>query len=370
MAWKEKYGPLLVKVAVAVFAAILSALATWLGVPPEVVERVVEVERESGEYARTFGWERDADAIAENLDPARTVQFAATPAGRAVLAGDSDVYLWQAVRKAAGKGPEWYPNVNQGAVGSCVGAGNKHGVDALQGVQIARGANLTWKPVSAEVIYAGSRVEVGGGRIRGDGSVGSWAAKWVKDYGVVPMEVVGAHDLSRYSESRARSWGRTGVPDDLEPVARQHPVKGVAVVTSWPDVDRAVRQGYPVVVCSDQGFAMDRDRDGFCDPEGRWAHCMCFLGVRGGARQGAFCLNSWGDRAHTGPTYPADAPPAGFWVDARTVDRMVRQGESFAYSDAAGFPGRKLPDDWFIRRPPGRPRDPFALLERDWRLSP
>ena len=40
--------------------------------------------------------------------------------------------------------------------------------------------------LSPEVIYGGSRVEIGGGRIRGDGSIGAWAARWVRDYGVVP----------------------------------------------------------------------------------------------------------------------------------------------------------------------------------------
>ena len=37
---------------------------------------------------------------------------------------------------------------------------------------IASGAAFEWKPASAEVIYAGSRIDVGGGQIRGDGSVG------------------------------------------------------------------------------------------------------------------------------------------------------------------------------------------------------
>jgi hypothetical protein len=177
------------------------------------------------------------------------------------------------------------------------------------------------------------------------------------------MEQVGGHDLTSYSPSRARSWGRTGVPDDLEPVARQHPVKSTALVKSWQDVDRAIRQGYPVVVCSDQGFTMDRDREGFASRQGTWAHCMAIVGAKGGRRPGGFILNSWGDSAHTGPRVPDDAPPAGFWADADTIDRMVRQGDSFALSDVQGFPNRKLPP-WFVaapRRDPARFTDLFAL---------
>lgn len=39
---------------------------------------------------------------------------------------------------------------------------------------------------------------------------------------------------------------------------------------------------------------------------------------------------------------------------------MVRQGDSFALSDAVGFPARK-PNDWLIQAEPKRVRDPFAV---------
>lgn len=338
--------------------AAITAVRKGEPVPPPIV-----IREESPEYAPTFGWTPDAEALAENADPLKTVQFATTPAGMVLLADDGDKFLWQAVRKAANLPADRYPNINQGQVGSCVGAANKHGADVVQATAILAGERFEWKPVSAEVIYAGSRVEVGGGRIRGDGSVGAWAAKWLRDYGVVPMETVGGYDLSTYSASRARAWGKTGVPPEVEAVAKQHPVKGVALVRTWGDVDRAVRQGYPVVVCSNQGFTMDRDRDGFASPQGQWYHCMAIIGVRGGARPGGFILNSWGDRAHVGPVWPADAPVAGFWADARVIGGMVGQGDSFALSDVHGFPARRVPDDWFIRAAP-RQRDPLALLAR------
>jgi hypothetical protein len=367
MNWKEKYGPLLWKIAQVVAAAILGAVASWLGIPPEVVEKVVVVEKDSDEYAQTFGWVKDEDAILQNLDEEKTLQFHNTPAGKAVLGDDQDAFLWRAVRKAGGFTNSQYPNVNQGPVGSCVGAGNKHAVDVLQAVQIVGGANLTWKPVSLEVIYAGSRVEIGGGRIRGDGSVGSWAAKWLQEGGVAPMEKVGGHDLTQYSPSRARAWGRSGVPDDLEVETRKHTVKSAAVVRSAADVKRAILQGYPVPICSDQGFTMERDRNGFCSPRGSWAHCMAVIGYRSD-KNAFFILNSWGDNAHTGPVWPEDAPKAGFWCDWNTMDRIARQGDSFALSDVEGFPGRKLPDDWLIRRDrPVRHPDAFA---QNWSIAP
>ena len=319
------------------------------------------------DYVPTFGWVRDEEVVRSNLDRERTVWFSETPAGRSVPRSADDVYLWRAVRWAAGRAPDdpsWYPNINQRDVGCCVGAGFKHAVDALLAFQVRSGRPGRWQPTSAEVIYAGSRVEVGGGRISGDGSVGAWAARWCRDWGVVDMAVHGPHDLREFSPRRAREWGRprAGVPDDLEPIAKRHPVRGTALVRSWTDVERAVRQGYPVVLCSDQGFRMDRDATGRARPQGQWAHCMAVLGVRA-EPAGAFILNSWGDQAHTGPRVPPDMPPAGFWADAAVVHRMAAQGDSFALSDAVGFPARPL--DWFVAVPAaGRAATLWASLDR------
>lgn len=362
--WKQKFGPLLFKLFLLAVSAAVGAVGTWLGVPPTVVETTTQIvipaaaESPDG-FIPTFGWSPDEQAIAANLDPARTLQFAATPAGQAAL-GDEDVFLWQSVRKVNNRGPPWYPNVNQQSVGCCVGCGWKHAADVCQAVQIANGTRGTWKPLSVEVIYGASRVEIGGGRISGDGSVGSWARDAVEKIGVAPMEKFASADLTEFSPARARAFGRSGVPDDIEAAAKAHPVKGCALVKTWADVKRAIVQGYPVAVCSDQGFRMERDATGRAKPQGSWAHCMCILGVRAGANEGGFILNSWGDQAHTGPVWPADAPVAGFWADASVIDRMVRQGDSFALSGLNGFPARKL--DLNIRHDPRRGRAQLALV--------
>lgn len=354
-----------VRAALLVVLPLLSAVAAQQGCPRVVeVIRVVEVlvpAQDAPDYAPTQGWYKDESQIAANLDPLKTLQFAATPAGKAVL-GEEDVFLYRVVRKAAGQAAPWYPNVNQQSVGCCVGCGWKHGCDALQASAIAHGAKFQWKPVSVEAIYGASRVEVGGGRISGDGSVGAWAKEAVGKIGLLPMEQVGAHDLSAFSPARAREWGRTGVPDELEPVAREHLVKSAALVRTAQDVKRAIQQGYPVPICSDQGFAMERDRDGFARAQGYWSHCMCVIGYRGGSRPGYLILNSWGDRAHTGPVWPADMPVAAFWIDEPVMDRIARQGDSFAISDVQGFPKRVIPLNWDVRRAPPVRFDPLFAL--------
>jgi hypothetical protein len=369
------WRPLLIKVVV----LVATALAARYGIPLAPQVQTVEVPTPPvwmGEPGKPFvaggagamhpmhGWVADPDVIAANLDPVVTTHFGDTPAGKAAL-GDTDVFLWQAVRKVNNKAPPWYPNVDQQQVGCCVGCGWKHASDICQATSILAGQSAEWQPVSVEVIYGGSRVEVGKGQIRGDGSVGAWAAKWCSTYGLAAMQKYESVDLSTFSPSRARTFGTKGVPADIETAAKLHPVKTTALVKTWADVKRAIQQGYPVAVCSDQGFTMTRDKDGFARPSGTWGHCMCICGVRTTGKEGGFILNSWGDEAHTGPVWPADAPVAGFWADAATIGRMVGEGDSFALSDVVGFPARKVPVDWFIKaepRPaPFRPADLFAL---------
>lgn len=375
---------------------ITSLIGAWFGgqhfvpvPPPEIVEieKPILVENGVSHGEHSFGWLEDHDQIAVNLDPVKTLQFKATPAGKAIM-GDEDIFLWRVVRKVNNKGPPWYPNINQGSVGCCVGAGSKHGCDVVQATAIASGQQFEWKPASVEVIYAGSRIEVGGGQIRGDGSVGQWAMQYLKDKGgIAPMEKIGRYDLTSYNAARARQWGSSGVPAEVKDVAKLHPVKGAALVTSSLDVKRSLQQGYPVAVCSSVGFnnrdgsVGTRDKDGFCTARGTWPHCMCLIGWRNGARAGAFCLNSWGDSAHGGPVWPEDAPVAGFWIDERTIDVMVKQGDSFSLSNVAGFPVRNPKPDWFVMntngqerfvqvRPPIKPLQDLFVTRAEFALSP
>jgi hypothetical protein len=307
------------------------------------------------------GWVNDPDEVEAVVAalPEGERRFRDTPAGKAKLGPDDDVYLWDACRKVTG---DLLPPRNQGGVGSCVAFATAAAVEHLLCVQIARdGMRADFRPLAQEVIYGGSRVEVGGGRIRGDGSVGAWAARFVRDWGVIARGVHMGYDLSSYSEERCRQYGRTGVPDPLEPLARDSPVKGVAKVTTGPEAVQALRQGYPLVVCSDQGFTMQRDADGFARPSGQWMHAMAVVGYQSSPRRGFFILNSWGATAHTGPLGKGSPSPAGFWADYRTVERMLSQGDSWAFSDATGFPQRPL--DWSrLPAPKLRRLDLFALV--------
>jgi hypothetical protein len=245
------------------------------------------------------------------------------------------------------------------AIGSCVGHGYAMGVDLLSAVQIAvHGFAEDWPGRCLEAsIYGFSRVEARNLKINpgGDGSYGGAASKAVMNYGTLHYDVDYAGEIfTEYSGLRESQWGRTGVPDKLEKFAAKTRVKSATLIESWEDYAKACIAGYPTAICSQQGFVLKRDRQGFCSPSGTWSHCMLGGGARFGSRPGGLIYNSWGANSNSGPHYSGnpDNPefPEGyflnstFWVDADVLDRMLRAGDSFALSSYDGFPPRKMPD--------------------------
>ena len=96
-----------------------------------------------------------------------------------------------------------------------------------------------------------------------------------------------------------------------------------------------------------------RDADGFLRPRGTWMHCMCIAGYQGGKRPGFLLVNSWGNRWLSGPPGRfADIPEGSFWADFNVVDRMLKQGDSYAVAGVEGFRRRKIdPSDWIVSLP-------------------
>lgn len=292
-------------------------------------------------FVQSFGWTPDPAAVEASNAKSQTPDFRQTPAGMVVRGDLPDVFLYRNL-------PKDWKNLNQGDVGWCVGAASKHAYDIAHASAIGAGLLSEFKPVCGEAIYAGSRVDILGGRIQGDGSIGSAAKEYMERFGVVSMELHGAYDLRTPSPARAREWGSKGVPQVVADKAKESPVKSIARARSVTDVRTGIAQGYTTFVCSDVGFnGMNRDAQGFIRRSGVWPHCMAFVGIRGGARPGVLCMNSWGDNAHGGARWPDDMPVCCFWIDDATVDQMVRQSDSYVVSGVTGFPA--VPLDWFIR---------------------
>ena len=290
----------------------------------------------------SFGWIENKEAVKQTLNRLANPLFLTSKAATSSTTLPDEIFLWDAAIKVLG---HVLPGRNQGDVGSCVSFGTASAIEYTMLNEIVLGQLEEYKDLCQEAIYGGSRIEIGKGQVSGDGSIGSWAAEFVEQYGLVARGVYKDYNLESYDETRCRLWGRDGLPDDLEPEAKKHPVKTVSMIRSYDEAKKALASGYGISVCSNQGFTMDRDKDGFARPMGSWGHCMAIIGYQT-KRPGCFILNSWGDDSHTGPVGLGNTPVAGFWADAKIVDRMLAAKDSWAFSCVEGFPVRKL--NYFI----------------------
>lgn len=344
----------------AVFLYVASVAAgTWLTVqlgvqpPPEPIPvpvpvAVPEVQAPvESAPPNAFGWVEDKVEVRAIQAAMPFPVFADTPAGKQVDPLPASAYLWDAyARLFDGRRP---PPQDQNPVGSCVSFGGSRAYERSLACQIVSGDRFEFRHLSEEAVYALSRVEIGGGRIRGDGSVGAWAAQAFTKYGGLPKGIYGQHDLTAYNPSRCRQWGATGLPDDLEPETRKYPAGDCAMVRSWDEAKRALANGYGIFVCSNQGFARQRDANGVCRAQGMWMHCMALDGFHTqGGREYGHIENSWGPNYHIGPVGWGNPSTAGFWCESAVLDRMLRQGDSWAVSSVRGFPVKRL--DWFAIR--------------------
>jgi hypothetical protein len=253
----------------------------------------------------------------------------------------ANVRLWKWAKLV--NGGQHLPNIPQ-EVGDCVSWGAANAINYTAAVQIARdGAPQEFHQAFPPYIYGTSRVLIGRNSLRGDGSVGAWAAKAVQQYGVLRSD---AANVPTYSGALARKWGnKPGPPDEFLEAAKPFTVQTVAPVRSADEVRDAICNGYGVSIASDCGFAMHPpviDGRLINKRSGNWNHQMSIVGYDGETHREPlwYVLNSWGHTAHGTP--PDDSPPGGFWITRKDVEYIVRQGDSFAFSGFQGFPAQTL----------------------------
>ena len=241
--------------------------------------------------------------------------------------------------------------IHKQEIGDCVSHGWALGIDVLKAVEsvLKKEPEQFLAPTATEYLYYTGRVKVGGGKLgNDDGSLGAWQAKAVQDHGVAARLKYDGVDLTEYSGKRAKEWGspRAAIPPAVESAGRQHPVQTASLITSYEDARDAIANGYPIPVCSMQGFSETRDGEGFARAQGQWAHCMLFMAVDDNPRRpGLLCMNSWGPDWITGPKRLGQ-PDGSFWVEAATVTSMLRQRDSYAISNFKGYPARELPKNF------------------------
>lgn len=277
-----------------------------------------------------FGWRKD---IAAEAVPAAVEKYGVRTASIVPKTKPRDKVDLTKYQEAVW-GKKWY--LNQLSCGSCVAVGLAGGLNTFVAKDAIRSGTVEATMIDPMTIYWGSRVEIGKNRINGDGSVGAWAAEYVKQYGILPQKRFAEADLSKYDPDVCcgeRSY--KGVPDGLEPEARKFPVKDYVQCRNFDDMVTLIDKDKPVTVASDVGYDQQLDRNGFTRIGPKpWRHQMWVGGYELGSRPCGYVVNNWGlfYLAH-----PSGMPDG--WclamakVDADILDRQFRQGDSYGYSE-------------------------------------
>jgi hypothetical protein len=276
-------------------------------------------------------------ALPDELKQPLTIYGAGANVGR--------MMLFEVVNKVLGA----YPDTGTQLIGDCVSwGGHKHPLEYLQLISMAMGNPLDYKYIFSPYGYGCGRVYIGGGRLWGDGSVGAWMADANVKYGSVPIDEPG---LPKYSAGVAKDFGRSQQTlNQWVDKGKLHLVKSSAKVNTWDQLVQSVTNLYPVAVCSNVGYTMNIQSDGFNHRSGHWGHCMCIIGVDAEASDPYACiLNSWGDAHGTIKDFKTgeEWPKGTLRVRKDDIERMLSQDDSFAYSGYDGFPGQNLPDEFF-----------------------
>lgn len=248
---------------------------------------------------------------------------------------DQPILLYPAYQKVLGRDPGYAAQT----IGDCVSQGHGHGNDLSQCVEIAMGESAEFQETDTEFLYGAAR-EIGNMLGPEDGCYGSAAVKAMTQTGMVSRQMLDGDGT--YSGKRAKAWGLSGPPRELVEKAGSYKLGQAANVSTVAELLAAMQSGYPVTICTGQGFTMERDEQGFCRPSGTWGHCMCLAGLRFD-RPGALVLQSWGPDQPKGPK-SLDQPSWSFWVDMSVIARILAEGDSWALSKAPAFAKRDLPD--------------------------
>lgn len=302
--------------------------------------------RRTGPKPNLFGWIDHPDRhAAAALAP--TFRDAAPACMQTVSGSETDpVLLYKALTDVLGSWDKlpWVPQ----KIGDCTSFGTGHGNDCLQCVEIVlQNEANEFLETCTEAIYGLGREVAGmtGRRFAGDGCYGAAVTRAMVETGVLPRAFVPSGDGgATYDGSRAKSWGYRGVPDDVRAICQKYKLGGRALVKTWEEYVAAMKNGYPVAICSSWGGTYTRDANGFISRSKNWPHCMVALGVRFDI-EGACIFNSWPLGSFTGPT-PLGMWEGSFWVSRQNLERILSEGDSFALSKAPDFKPRALPAHW------------------------
>jgi len=229
--------------------------------------------------------------------------------------------------------------------GNCVGNAEALITSTTQAVDIIeKGHPELFKYMgSPEALYAIGR-EAGNMLGSGDGCYGSAMADGETTIGTLWQTKYGDIDLSDYSVSRCKQYGRSGIPSSLREEALKYKILTAYQVKSVDEAWSLIGAGYAINQCSNIGWNGSRDSEGAIRRSGSWGHSMAIIGRRTtkSGRKLFLIMNSWGDEWTNGPLFE-DQPTGSFYADYQDVAIAIGQDDVFVKIDVNGV-GRII--DW------------------------
>lgn len=251
---------------------------------------------------------------------------------------------WKVTRVQTPDGEVIYLLNHKQTQSDCTSHGASGAMEDEQMVDIVwRGTAAEFHPIASEPLYGGAVVTIM--QSHGDrGAFTSAPLQYASQYGFLKRGAYGQWDLTNYNSQAVLNFCQHGVPSDLVTAENSFKLQTMLPVHSYDEGSALMRQGYSISLGSNQGFSLTRDSDGFCRPQGHWAHCTRMRGRRGGKKPGWAYGQSWGAGMPSGPNIVTldsgrslALPEGTFFIDPDTVNRMIGQGECYAVSKLAMF---------------------------------
>jgi hypothetical protein len=224
--------------------------------------------------------------------------------------------------------------------GDCVSHATRNAIDITRAVEI----DIKGESESFEARGATEGIYQSRGH-RGQGMSCSGAARYVHEQGgILIRKRYNDIDLSVYNSGLGANHR---IPNSVYITeAKKHQVKTVSMITTIEEARDSLANGYGISVCSNHGFASERDSNGIARKSGSWAHAMAWIAcddTRKRHNETLFLVqNSWG-RWNSGPRVH-DQPEGSFWIREKDARDMLASRGAWVFSDVDGFPARDLPD--------------------------
>lgn len=326
--------------------------------PTQEQERIDRIAACGSGDSVNCGWIPPADREADAAT-AHSVAMSTTPSlvvsGVSANANEPKVSLWDCWPIAYPKGWKGIRQIS----GSCVGAGGGNALFSLACADIVRRRDPERAVVPFWLLPYGVSRMLAGLNDRGDGSLGSTFARAVREYGHVPADAEG---LPPFAENDGLVWGEKTeldwsqgkkISEAYLTQAKPYLVKSTAACKSPDDVREAIRNYYSVTCASSWGGLMRPTVQGSGDNARlinqratTWNHQMSVHGFEDNPVHGElfYIRNQWGTEVHG--RCPSGAPGGGFWIKRKDMAEIVSYGETFVFSQFAGFPSLSDPLDF------------------------